>query len=224
MKIAVSILSADFTRLGDQIAECEAGGADWIHIDVMDGQFVPNITLGPVIVAAVRRATTLPLDVHLMIAAPERYLAAFAEAGADRLTVHQEACPHLYQTIQQIKSLGKRAGVALNPGTPAATLSEVLPELDLVLAMTVEPGFSGQKFMPHVLRKVAQLRDLKQASGAAYEIQVDGGLDPATAPMAAETGATVMVAATAIFKSDVSVAAAVQRLRGSVTQTTVGRG
>jgi len=216
MKIAVSILSADFTRLGAQIAECEAGGADWIHIDVMDGQFVPNITLGPVIVEAARRATTLPLDVHLMIAAPERYLAAFAAAGADRLTVHQETCPHLYQTVQQIKALGKRAGVALNPGTPAALLSEVLPELDLVLAMTVEPGFSGQTFMPHVLRKVRQLRDLKRTSGAAYEIQVDGGLDPATAPGAAEAGATVIVAATAIFKSDVSVGEAIGRLRNSV--------
>ena len=140
MKIAVSILSADFTQLGAQIAACEAGGADWIHIDVMDGHFVPNLTLGPVIVEAARRATRLPLDVHLMITSPERYVEAFAAAGADRLTVHQETCPHLYQTVQQIKALGKRAGVALNPGTPAATLSEVLPEVDLVLAMTVEPG------------------------------------------------------------------------------------
>ncbi len=224
MKIAVSILSADFTRLGDQIAQCEAGGADWIHIDVMDGQFVPNITIGPVIVAAARRATALPLDVHLMIAAPERYLAAFAEAGADRLTVHQEVCPHLYQTVLQIKALGKRAGVALNPGTPAATLTEVLSELDMVLAMTVEPGFSGQKFMPHVLRKVRQLRDLAHATGARYDIQVDGGLDPTTAPLAAEAGATVIVAATAIFKTELGVAEAVKRLRGSLTPAAVGQG
>jgi len=224
MKIAVSILSADFTRLGDQIAQCEAGGADWIHIDVMDGQFVPNITLGPVIVAAARRATTLPLDVHLMIAAPERYLAAFAEAGADRLTVHQEACPHLYQTVQQIKALGKQAGVALNPGTPAASLSEVLANVDLVLAMTVEPGFSGQKFIPSVLWKVRQLRELARTTSAAYEIQVDGGLDPETAPLAAAAGATVIVAATAIFKTDVGVAKAVQRLRGSLTPAAVGQG
>jgi ribulose-phosphate 3-epimerase len=223
MKIAVSILSADFTRLGDQIALCEAGGADWIHIDVMDGQFVPNITLGPVIVAAARRTTRLPLDVHLMIAGPERYLAAFAEAGADRMTVHQEACPHLYQTVQQIKGLGKRAGVAVNPGTPAALLSEVLPELDTVLAMTVEPGFSGQQFMPHTLRKVAQLREMARASGAGYEIQVDGGIDPTTAPLAAQAGATVIVAATAVFRADVGVSEAVQRLRGSVSLTTAGQ-
>ena len=224
MKIAVSILSADFTQLGAQIAACEAGGADWIHIDVMDGHFVPNLTLGPVIVEAARRATRLPLDVHLMITSPERYVEAFAAAGADRLTVHQETCPHLYQTVQQIKALGKRAGVALNPGTPAATLSEVLPEVDLVLAMTVEPGFSGQKFMPHTLRKVRQLHDQKAALGAAYDIQVDGGLDPATAPLAAQAGATVIVAATAIFKGGGEIAEAVWRLRRSAEEYGVGPG
>jgi len=219
MKIAPSILSADFTRLGAQIAECAAAGADWIHVDVMDGQFVPNISLGPVIVEAARRATRLPLDVHLMIAAPERYLADFARAGADRLTVHVEACPHLHRTLQQIKELGKRAGVALNPGTPAGAVAEVLSEVDLVLAMTVNPGFSGQKFIASVLPKIQQLRAQIDARGLAVEIEVDGGIDPATAPQAAAAGATVFVAASAVFKTDGSIAEAMARLRRSLATT-----
>ena len=160
MKISVSILSSDFTRFGEQIAECEAGGADWIHLDVMDGHFVPNISFGPVIVEAARRATRLPLDVHLMIEGPERYVGAFAMAGADRMTVHVEACPHLHRTVQQIKELGKRVGVAINPATPAAAVSEILSDVDLVLAMTVNPGFSGQVFIPGVAAKVRQLRQM----------------------------------------------------------------
>jgi len=214
MKIAPSILSADFTRLGEEIALCEAGGADWIHIDVRDGHFVPNITMGPVIVEAARRATRLPLDVHLMIEAPERYLGAFAAAGADRLTVHVEACPHLHRTLQQIRELGKRAGVALNPGTPASAVGEVLDEADLILAMTVNPGFSGQVFIQGVLPKVSQLADL--ARGRAIEIEVDGGIDAATAPQAAAAGATVFVAASAVFRSKVGVSEAIRVLRGSL--------
>jgi ribulose-phosphate 3-epimerase len=218
MKLAPSILSADFTRLGEHITECEAAGADWIHVDVMDGHFVPNISLGPVIVEAARRATRLPLDVHLMIAAPERYLAAFAAAGADRLTVHVEACPHLHRTVQQIKGLGKAAGVALNPGTPAGAVSEVLGLVDLLLPMTVNPGFSGQQFIAGVLPKVRQLRDMAGAArpGGAIEIEVDGGIDEKTAPAAVSAGATVLVAASAIFKSDEGIGEAVRRLRRAI--------
>jgi ribulose-phosphate 3-epimerase len=213
MKIAPSILSADFTRLGEQIAECEAAGADWIHVDVMDGAFVPNISLGPVIVEAVRRATRLPLDVHLMIAAPDRYLVAFAAAGADTLTVHVEACPHLHRTLQSIKELGKRAGVALNPGTPAGTLTEVLPDADLVLVMTVDPGYSGQRFISSVLPKVREIRGALDERGLAAELEVDGGIDPATAPAAVAAGATVLVSASAVFRSGQPIGQALGRLR-----------
>jgi len=214
MIIAPSILSADFARLGEEIALCEAGGADWIHIDVMDGHFVPNLTLGPVIVEAVRRVTRLPLDVHLMIENPERYLEAFAAAGATRLTVHAETCPHLHRVLQQIRELGLRAGVALNPGTPAAVVSEILDFTDLLLAMTVNPGFSGQAFIPSVLPKVRQLAEM--AEGRQLRIQVDGGVDSVTAPKAAAVGATVFVAASAVFKSELGVVEAIKQLRGSV--------
>ena len=220
MKISVSILSSDFTRFGEQIAECEAGGADWIHLDVMDGHFVPNITMGPVIIEAARRATRLPLDVHLMIEAPERYLAAFAAAGADRLTVHVEACRHLHRTVQQIKELGKRAGVAINPATPAGALSDILNDVDLVLAMTVNPGFSGQVFIPAVAGKVRQLRQRAEAGRgqrqSELDIQVDGGIDPETAPLVAEAGASVLVAATAVFKTGQPIGESIARLRQSV--------
>jgi len=218
MKISASILSADFTRLGEQIAECEAGGADWIHIDVLDGQFAPNISMGPVIVEAARRATRLPLDVHLMIVAPERYLADFAHAGADGLTVHVEACPHLHRVLEQIKELGKRAGIALNPGTPVGAIGEVLGGVDMVLAMTVNPGFSGQKFIPSVLPKVKQLREWIKDRDLAVEIEVDGGLDPHTAPLAMAAGATVFVAAHAIFKTGQPIAEAIGCLRESLTR------
>ena len=212
MKIAPSILSADFTRLGEEIAACEAAGADWIHIDVMDGHFVPNISMGPVVVEAARRVTRLPLDVHLMIAAPERYLADFARAGADSLTVHVEACPHLHRVLQQIHELGLRAGAALNPGTPAVAVSEVLGLADLLLPMTVNPGFSGQRFIESVLPKVRQLR---QMAGPGADIQVDGGVDPLTAPLAVAAGANVLVAASAIFRTGAPVAESLTLLRES---------
>jgi ribulose-phosphate 3-epimerase len=217
MKIAPSILSADFTRLGEDIAACEAAGADWIHVDVMDGHFVPNITLGPMIVAAARRSTRLPLDVHLMIEAPERYLEAFAQAGADRLTVHVEACIHLHRTLQQIHELGKRAGVALNPATPAVAVQEVVSQADLFLPMTVNPGFGGQAFIENTLPKVRQLRQWADASGRAIEIEVDGGIDPETAPRVMEAGASVLVAGQYVFKGAESIRAAVANLRASVT-------
>ena len=216
MKLSASILAADFTRLGEQIAECEAAGADWIHIDVMDGQFVPNISLGPLIVEAARRATRLPLDVHLMIVKPERYLADFAQAGADSLTVQVEACPHLHRTLQQIKELGKRAGLALNPGTPAVAVSEVLDLADLLLPMTVNPGFGGQQFLPSTLGKIRQLSAWAAERGRAIEIEVDGGIDPVTAPVVVAAGATVLVTGTAVFKAGVPIAEAIARLRRSV--------
>jgi ribulose-phosphate 3-epimerase len=216
MKIAPSILSADFTRLGEDIAACEAAGADWIHVDVMDGHFVPNITLGPMIVAAARRATGLPLDVHLMIAAPERYLEAFARAGADRLTVHVEACDHLHRVLQQIHELGKRAGVALNPATPAVAVQEVLALADLLLPMTVNPGFGGQAFIDSTLPKIRQLRQWAEESGREIEIEVDGGIDPSTAPRVVEAGATVLVAGNYVFNGAGSVREAVTALRASV--------
>ncbi|MDP2577716.1 MAG: ribulose-phosphate 3-epimerase [Gemmatimonadota bacterium] len=201
-KIAPSILSADFTRLGECIAEAEAGGADWIHVDVMDGHFVPNITIGPLVVEAARRASQLPLDVHLMIENPDLYLADFVSAGADRLTVHQEVCPHLHSTVQRIRELGARPGVAVNPATPVETLSEILQFIDLALVMTVNPGFGGQRFIPELLHKVARLVSEAQARGlAALEIEVDGGIDIDTAPAAASAGATVLVAGSAVFGS-----------------------
>jgi ribulose-phosphate 3-epimerase len=215
MKISASLLAADFTRLGEQIAACEAAGADWIHVDVMDGRFVPNITMGLVVVEAARRATRLPLDVHLMIVEPEHYLADFAQAGADGLTVQVEACPNLHRTMQQIRELGKRAGLALNPGTPAGAVSEVLDLTDLLLPMTVNPGFGGQKFLPSTLAKVRQLSAWVAERGHATEIEVDGGIDPITTPQVVAAGATVLVAGTAIFKAGVSIAEAIARLRRS---------
>ncbi len=201
-KIAPSILSADFTRLGEQIAESEAGGADWIHVDVMDGHFVPNITIGPMIVEAARRATELPLDVHLMIENPDRYLSAFVAAGADWLTVHQEACPHLHRTAQKIRELGAHPGVAVNPATPVELLVDALPLVDLVLVMTVNPGFGGQSFIRECLPKIARLaRAIESAGLQDMEIEVDGGIDPQTAPDVAAAGATVLVAGSAVFGS-----------------------
>ncbi len=200
VRIAPSILSADFTRLGDQIAEAADGGADWIHVDVMDGHFVPNITIGPLIVEAARRATELPLDVHLMIEEPERYLADFVSAGADLLTVHQETCPHLHRTVQQIRELGARPGVAVNPATPVETLIDILPFVDLVLVMTVNPGFGGQKFIAECVPKIAVLSQTIEAKGLEQiEIEVDGGIDPKTAPLTVAAGASVLVAGSAVF-------------------------
>ena len=214
--LAASILSADFLRLGQAIQEVEAAGAHWIHIDVMDGHFVPNITMGPLVVKAARRATGLPLDVHLMIADPDRYLEAFSEAGADTLTVHVEAAGHLHRTLEQIHGLGLRAGVALNPATPAAQVYEVLPLLDLVLVMTVEPGFSGQSFIPQTLRKVEQLREWRNAGLTRARIEVDGGITADTAPLAARAGAEIFVAASAIFEHEGGVRAGVQAILGSL--------
>jgi ribulose-phosphate 3-epimerase len=214
IKIAPSILAADFTRLGDQVAEAEAGGADYIHVDVMDGHFVPNITMGPHIVEAVRRVTSLPLDVHLMIEAPERYLADFCRAGANILTVHVETCPHLHRTVQQIKELGCRAGVTLNPATPAISLAEIVPYLDLVLVMTVNPGFGGQSFIEGILPKIEAVRAMLDAQNPQAELEVDGGIGPDTVERVVRAGARVLVAGSAVF-GQADVADAVRRLRKS---------
>ncbi|MCB0242982.1 MAG: ribulose-phosphate 3-epimerase [Anaerolineae bacterium] len=198
-KIAPSILAADFLRLGEEIAAAEAGGADRIQLDVMDGMFVPNISFGIPVVQAARRATALPLEAHLMIVQPERYLADFANAGADTIIVHQEVSPHLDRTLHAIKELGKKAGVAINPSTPVAMLSEVIELLDLALVMTVNPGFGGQRFIPGTLHKIRQLRQILDERNPACEIEVDGGIDQATIRAAYDAGATVFVAGTAVF-------------------------
>jgi len=216
IKISPSILSADFTRLGEQVAEAEAAGADYIHIDVMDGHFVPNITVGPLVVRAVRRVTGLPLSVHLMIEAPERYLAAFTEAGADALTVHVETCPHLHRTVQQIKELGTKAGVSLNPATPLVSLEEILECVDLILLMTVNPGFGGQKFIESSLPRIRRLREMLTARGLGAELEVDGGINAETAPRVVAAGANVLVAGDAIFGAREGVAEAMRRIRESV--------
>ena len=198
-KIAPSILAADFLRLGEEIAAAEAGGADRIQLDVMDGMFVPNISFGIPITKAARRATSLMLEAHLMIVQPERYLADFAAAGADLIIVHQEASPHLDRTLQVIKELGKKAGVAINPATPVDTLSEVIELLDLALVMTVNPGFGGQRFIGSTLRKISRLRTILDERNPACEIEVDGGIDQSTIRAAYDAGATVFVAGTAVF-------------------------
>ncbi len=216
IQIAPSILAADFGRLAAQVAEAEAAGADLIHVDVMDGHFVPNLTIGPVVVRAVRRATRLPLDVHLMIEAPERYLADFAAAGADGLTVHVETCPHLHRTVQQIKELGCTAGVTLNPATPLTSLEEILPFVDRVLVMTVNPGFGGQRFIERMVPKIRRLRAMLAEAGAAARIQVDGGIGPETAPRVVRAGAEVLVAGTAIFAAPEGIGPAIARLRAAV--------
>jgi ribulose-phosphate 3-epimerase len=211
--IAPSILSADFTHLGEDLAACEQAGADWIHVDVMDGAFVPNITLGPMIVAACQRATRLPLDVHLMIEQPERHLEAFAKAGADRLTVHVETCPHLHRTLQQIQSLGVKAGVTLNPSTPAMLIEPVLHMVDLVLVMTVNPGFGGQSFIAAMLPKIKSLRASLDAINPHAWLEVDGGVSDQTITVIREAGANVFVAGNAIFKHPQGIAAGIQALR-----------
>ncbi len=211
--ISTSILSADFTRLGEEIATCESAGADWLHVDVMDGHFVPNITMGPFIVAACRRVTKLPLDVHLMIEQPERYLEAFAKAGASGLTVHVETCPDMHNTLKQIKTLGCRAGIVLNPATPVRELEPYLGEADLVLVMSVNPGYSGQSFMPESITKVAEVRKKLDALGSSAWLEVDGGIDVGTLPKMKEAGATAFVSATAVFKHPDGIRAGIQSLR-----------
>jgi ribulose-phosphate 3-epimerase len=199
IRIAPSILSADFGRLAEELRAVEAAGADWIHVDVMDGRFVPNITIGPVVVQAVRAATKLPLDVHLMIVEPERYVADFARAGADRISVHVEASPHLHRTLQQIRGLGKKAGVVLNPHTPEETIRYVLPDTDLVLVMSVNPGFGGQKFIPNVLEKINALHRMIVREGLDVDLEVDGGVAESTAEDVVRAGARVLVAGSAVF-------------------------
>ena len=216
-KIAPSILSADFARLGEEVRRVEEGGADWIHVDVMDGHFVPNLTIGPVVVAALRPVTRLPLDVHLMIENPERYLEEFAKAGADYLTVQAEACVHLHRTLQAIRDLGVRAGVSLNPHTPLCTIEEVLDELDMVLIMSVNPGFGGQQFIPRALDKIGRLRRLIEERGLAgrIELQVDGGVKLDNCREIAEAGAEVLVAGSAIFGAD-DPAQAIQEMKAAL--------
>jgi ribulose-phosphate 3-epimerase len=199
VRIAPSILSADLGRLAEEVRDAERGGADWIHVDVMDGRFVPNITLGPLVVQAVRRATKLPVDVHLMIVEPERYVEAFAEAGADVISVHVEASTHLQRTLAEIRRLGKRAGVVLNPHTPEEMVRYVLCDLDLVLVMSVNPGFGGQGFLPEVLPKLSALRRLIDERGLDVDLEVDGGVSPVTARQVVEAGARVLVAGSAVF-------------------------
>jgi len=217
VKIAPSILSADFARLADGVHAAEAAGADWIHVDVMDGHFVPNLTIGPPVVAALRRVTHLPLDVHLMIEQPDRLLEAFVAAGADVLTVHQEACVHLHRTIDRIRELGARPGVSVNPATPITTLTDILPYVDLVLVMSVNPGFGGQRFLPASTAKIGALRrELDARALARIEIEVDGGIGPDTAASVVAAGATVLVAGAAIFNASASVADNMAALREAI--------
>ncbi len=215
--ISSSILSADFTRLGQQIQACQTGGADWIHVDVMDGHFVPNLTMGPFIVKACREVTDLPLDVHLMVTEPERLLTAFANAGASILTVHVETCPNLHQTLQTIRDLGCMPGVTLNPGTPATLLDPVLHLVDLVLVMSVNPGYSGQTFLPEVLPKVTYLRRRLAELNPTAWLEIDGGMNAHTAPLARQAGAQVFVAAKAIFDHPQGIAAGLQELRTCIS-------
>lgn len=199
VKIAPSILSADFSRLGEEIKDVELGGADYIHVDVMDGHFVPNITIGPLIVEAIRPVTKLPLDVHLMIENPDQYVEAFAKAGADYITVHVEACRHLHRTIQNIKSYGVKAGLVLNPATPVESIQHVIEDVDMVLLMSVNPGFGGQKFIPSVFPKIKQVREMADEKGLDIEIEIDGGVNEETAKLCIEAGANVLVAGSAVY-------------------------
>jgi ribulose-phosphate 3-epimerase len=211
--IAPSIIASDFTHLADEIAACESAGADWLHVDVMDGHFVPTITVGPLFVEACKRATILPLDVHLMISNPDQYLEVFAKAGANNMTVHVETCPNLVQTIEKIKSLGCTAGVTLNPSTPASALDAALPLADLVLVMSVNPGYSGQSFMPEMIGKVEEVRNKLNALRSKAWLEVDGGINVETLPLMNKAGANVFVTGNAAFKHPQGVAAGIKVLR-----------
>jgi ribulose-phosphate 3-epimerase len=223
IRIAPSILSADFGRLGDEVRACEEAGADLIHVDVMDGRFVPNITIGPVVVEAVRRATKLPLDVHLMIEEPERYVDDFARAGADLISVHVEACRHLHRVLQQIRAAGKLAGAVLNPATPIDAVQHVLGELSLVLVMSVNPGFGGQKFIPSTLQKLGALRREIDARGLTVDVEVDGGIKIDNVAEVAAAGANVFVSGSGVFNAQRDYASAIRELRARATAAAATR-
>ncbi len=216
IKIAPSILSADYAHLGEAVAEATGAGADYIHIDVMDGHYVPPITIGAQTVAALRCRTDLPLDVHLMVEAPERQIDQFAQAGSDIITVHPEACTHIHRTVQYIKDLGIRAGVALNPGTPVSVLEEILSDVDLVMVMTVNPGFGGQKFIESMYDKIKQVRTELDRRGLTAELEVDGGIHADNAARVVEAGARVLVAGAAVFATKMSVKEALEKIRASL--------
>jgi ribulose-phosphate 3-epimerase len=218
VKLAPSILAADFTRLGEQVAEAEQAGADRIHVDVMDGHFVPNLSMGAPIVASLRRVTRLPLETHLMISDPDFFLEEFVDAGSDSFLVHWEGNANLHRTVQSIKALGKRAGVAINPATPAAVLEEILRDIEQVLIMTVNPGFGHQNFLPTTLPKIRRVCQLIEQVKPGCDLEVDGGIDAESAPLAVAAGANVLVAGTAIFNENDEVAAAMDRLRASIKQ------
>jgi len=214
--IVPSILSADVARLGEAVLAAQSGGADRIQVDVMDGRFVPNITFGPLVVTAVRRHTTLPIEAHLMIVEPERYVADFAQAGADLIIVHVEVSPHLHRTIQQIHQLGKKAGVALNPATPLVAVQEILNDVDLILCMTVNPGFGGQEFITSMLPKIERLRGMITQHNATCDLEVDGGISAETAPQVVKAGANVLVAGSSVYGDAAGVGAAIGKLRAAV--------
>jgi ribulose-phosphate 3-epimerase len=218
VKIAPSILTADFLHLGEQIAAAQQAGVDYIHVDVMDGRFVPNLTIGPLITAALRRATSLPLDVHLMIVEPERYIEDFAKAGADIITVHQEVSPHLHRTLQAIRDLSCRAGISINPATPVNTLDDAIYACDLVLVMTVNPGFGGQSLIPEAVHKISQVRRMVQDRGLNVEIEADGGINARTIASVVQAGAETIVAGSAVYRPGISVADAVAELRSAVAE------
>ena len=218
VKLAPSILAADFARLGEQVAEAERAGADRIHVDVMDGHFVPNISMGAPIVKALRRVTRLPLETHLMISDPDSFLDEFVEAGSDSFLVHWEGNANLHRTVQRIKALGKRAGVVINPATPAAALEEILQDVEQVLIMTVDPGFGHQHFLPTTLPKIQRVRRMIEQMKLECDVEVDGGIDAETAPLAVTMGANILVAGTAVFGENEGVAAAMERLRAAIPQ------
>jgi len=218
VKLAPSILAADFSFLGEQVAEAERAGADRIHVDVMDGHFVPNLSMGAPIVQSLRRVTRVPMEIHLMICDPDFFLDEFAEAGADSFLVHWEGNANLHRTVQRIKSLGKRAGVAINPATPAAVLEEIIQDVDQVLVMTVNPGFGHQHFLPTTVHKIRRVRQMIEQTNSGCDLEVDGGIDAETAPLAVAAGANVLVAGTAIFGESEGVAASMDRLRASIGQ------